>query len=51
MEMEHVTCRREIRIGRLRGDADSPRPKRLDELYSLIEKIDTAMLTTWEPDG
>jgi len=25
--------------------------KRIEELYSLIEKIDTAMLTTWEPDG
>jgi general stress protein 26 len=27
------------------------RDKRIEDLYALIEKIDTAMLTTWTPDG
>ena len=31
------------------GDSDSD--KRIEDLYALIEKIDTAILTTWTPDG
>ena len=37
------------------ADRDRPEPvpttKKLDDLYGLIEKIETAMLTTRRPDG